>query len=75
MFTRPLRLYKHKNNTDVAFEILKKFYIKEGDRYSLKIRWWNISRDGKHDPFCMNLVERIKMPADWLHKECERIEL
>jgi len=65
---RSVRLYIHPNNNDVAFEILKKYYIKEGKRYSLKVRWWRVSRERKKIIQCMNIIERLKLPASKLRE-------
>lgn len=35
-------LFKHINNTDVAAEFLKNYYIPEKKTYKIKISWWNI---------------------------------
>ncbi len=38
-----MQLYKHKNNLDVAVEVLS-FYQPEGKSYArIRVRWWNIS--------------------------------
>lgn len=68
-------LYKHKNNTDVAFEIVKKFYVKEKDLYKLKVSWWNIV----HKPWPMQVFQKLKIPAkalreDWLLFKGDRYE-
>lgn len=63
-------LYKHIRNTDVAFEILSKFYIKEKDTLSLKVRWWNVTgRQYNRSPQCMGIVERIEIPREKFRKE------
>jgi len=57
-------LYKHNNNTDVAVDVLKQFYIKEKDAYSMKVMWWNI---GPHEPYCMHITQRLRIPREvWL---------
>lgn len=55
-------LYKHKDNRDVAIEVLKSFYIEEKDTYSLKVTWWNIGKT--HKPYCTNYTERFKISRD-----------
>jgi len=56
------RLYKHVNNTDVAIEVIKSFYVKEKSIWKLKVRWYNIV----HRPTSMGIVETIKIPrAKW----------
>ena len=65
-------LYKHKNNKDVAVEILRFIKIPGKDYARIKVRWWNI---GPHEPFSMmidqwltdatikgNKKERMKYP-------------
>ena len=63
---RPYQIYKHKNNTDVAINIVKSFYVKEKQRYNLKVRWINI---GSHPWQDMNIVQRINIQnkdlLDW----------
>jgi hypothetical protein len=53
-------LRKHVNNTDVAIEILKSFYVREKGLYKLKVRWWNIGRC--HPPWSLGIVEKIEIP-------------
>ncbi len=64
-------LFKHKNNTDVAIEILKQFFVKEKKVYKLKVRWWNIGEC--HAPWCMHIDQRITVSLDdwknWEHYE------
>jgi hypothetical protein len=55
-------LYKHKNNEDVAVEVLKKFYIPQKRQWKLTIRWWNIGR--VHPPWCMGIEEKITLDQD-----------
>lgn len=40
MFQR-FRYYKHERNTDVCIYVLHRFYIKETDEYSVRLRWFN----------------------------------
>jgi hypothetical protein len=54
-------LHKHRNNTDVAIEILRGFYVAETRVWKLTVRWWNI---GPHKPFCMGIEERLDIPAE-----------
>lgn len=57
--------YKHIAFKDVAVEVLKKYYIKEKDMYSIKIRWWNVCPS--HRPRNMGFVQRIKVDRKtWL---------
>ena len=62
--TRSSCLRKHKNNTDVAFEVLTVFYVKEKRVYKLKVRWWNIGQS--HPPWCMSITQKITLtPEQW----------
>jgi len=54
------RLYKHVNNTDVALEVIKSFYVKEKSLWKLKVRWYNIV----HRPTSLGIVEKIQIPRD-----------
>lgn len=54
-----MNLYKHKNNLDVAVEVLKMFYIKEKDCYSIKVEWWNVGKT--HTPWSMLIKQRFKI--------------
>ena len=72
-----MKLYKHKNNKDIAAQVLKITRIPGKDYARIKARWWNI---GPHRPFDMkieqmltdatkvgNKKERTKYPlAKWL---------
>lgn len=40
---RAYRYYKHKDNTTVAIEVLKSFYVKERSRWNVKVAWWKWS--------------------------------
>ena len=61
-------LYRHANNTTVAFEIIKRFYVTETGVWKLKVAWWNIG--SRHDPWPMLLTQKIQIPearvAEWL---------
>ena len=57
-------LFKHVNNTDVAFEIIKSFFVPEKSLYKLKVRWYNIGIC--HAPFDMGITQRIEIrQQDW----------
>ncbi len=56
-----MSLRKHVNNTDVAIEILKRFYVREKDLWKLKVRWWNVGKS--HEPWCMNLEQKITVKS------------
>lgn len=65
-------LYKHRNNTDVAFQIVKSFYVPEKRLYKFTVRWWNIVKS--HPPYDMGCQEKLEIPAnvwraDWLPYE------
>jgi hypothetical protein len=66
-------LYKHKNNTDVAFEIVKRFYVKEKDLYKIKVCWWNVVPS--HKPYCMNIFQTIKIPRTVYYSDWEMMEV
>lgn len=57
-----MRLIKHINNTDVAVEVLKSFYVKEKRLMKIKVQWWNIGRH--HAPWPMNITQRLSIPVD-----------
>jgi len=66
-----MRLYKHINNTDIAFEIIKKFYVVEKELWKFKVMWWNIVGDrvpGRTKE-CMRIEQRISIPKDIWQKE------
>jgi len=63
-------LWKHKNNTDVAIEIRKYFFIRSKALYELKVCWWNIGK--YHNPYSMNIEQDIEITLiswldDWDH--------
>lgn len=70
-------LRKHKNNTDVAMEIIASFYVKEKDEYSLKVVWWNIVGDRipNRKAYCMNLTQRIRIPRETYKRDWEYYEV
>lgn len=55
-------LYKHKDNEDVAFEVLKKFYVKEKQQWKMTVRWWNIGK--VHAPWCMGINQKITLSLE-----------
>lgn len=67
----PNYLYKHVNNTDVAFEVIKKFYIRETQTYKLRVGWWNVVPS--HPPYPMRVFQAIEIPRskahDWVQGE------
>jgi len=50
-------LLKHENNSTVAVEILKSFYVKEKQAYKWKVRWYGIS--SKYPPRDLKIEQRI----------------
>ena len=62
-------LYKHINNKDIAFEIIKRFYIREKDVYSIKMRWYRVR--GDRMLWCMGIVERHRIARDIFRRDWE----
>ena len=59
-----VQLYKHVNNTEVAFEILKQYYVKKKQLYKLHVVWWNVGCC--HEPWCMQIKQKLEIKkADW----------
>lgn len=52
--------YRFKSNRDVAFEVVKAFYVKEKRLWNVKVNWWNIG--SCHDPYPMLVTQRINIP-------------
>ena len=48
-----LNLYKHKNNTDVAVEVVRMIKIPGKNYARIKVRWWNIGKC--HAPWNLGL--------------------
>jgi hypothetical protein len=58
-------LRKHQNNTDVAIEILKCFFVREKREFALKVRWWNIACK-RLPPYDMKIDQKIRISLeDW----------
>lgn len=59
-------LYKHANNTDVAFHVVRQSLMDE-DVWELTVYWWNIGQC--HKPWCMDVRQTIKVKesdrANW----------
>lgn len=68
---RPRRLYRFKVNRDVAFEVIKAFYVPEKTLWKLKISWWNIGNC--HDPWRMGVDQNIEILAWSLKDRLEEI--
>lgn len=50
-----MRLYKHKNNTSVAAEVIKMVKI-DGKPYArIKVRWWKITHN--KPMYCIGIVQ------------------
>ena len=64
-------LYRHVNNSTVAFEIDKQNYIPEQKAWSLRVCWWNVG--ACHTPYPLGISQWIKLPdsvhADWIRME------
>jgi len=67
-----MKLYKHINNTDVAIDIIKKFYVKEKALWKFKVMWWNVGEC--HDPWPMNITQQIEIPKEVWEKEWKLYE-
>ena len=65
-----MKLWKHVNNKDVAFQVLKSFYVKEKRIYKMKVEWWNI---GPHEAWPMGITQRIQIPVDIWIKDWQEI--
>lgn len=51
-----MNLYRHKNNTDIAAQVLSLF-VPPGKAYArIEVMWWNI---GPHEPFCLNFSTKL----------------
>lgn len=55
-------LWRHKDNKTVAFEVLKRFFIKEKKTWSLKVAWYVISP--LREPCPMIISQRIRIPME-----------
>lgn len=53
-------LYRHKNNYDVAFEVLNA-HLKD-DTWKLEVSWWNIG--SSHAPWPMGIKDNIKIGVE-----------
>jgi len=62
-------LYKHKNNEDVAAQVLRKTYLIEDDVYELTIMWWNIVKS--HEPYNMDIKQTFKIKRDVWERDWE----
>lgn len=50
--------YKHKNNTDVAVEVLSFFQPTGKDYARIKVRWWRIGLENEIK-WCMNITQTL----------------
>lgn len=63
-----MMLYKHRNCTDVAVEVLKKYYIPEKDAYALKVLWVRVSTPRNKVLWSLGITQRLKISRqEWLH--------
>ena len=62
--------YRHPNNTTICMEVLKSFYIKEKDAYSMRIMWWKWSPK-RGVVYTLGIAERVK----WSRDKCKEWEL
>lgn len=53
-------LYKHDNNTDVAFEIIHMTHFENMQIWELEVEWWNIGNC--HKPWDMGVSQKITIP-------------
>jgi hypothetical protein len=68
-------LFRHKDSIELAFEVVKQFFVKESQTYSLKVRWYAVG--SRHSPRDLRIVERIKLPRaafkDWVPMRYGRV--
>lgn len=57
---KPDVLYRHKNNYDVAFEVLNADL--KDDTWKLKVSWWNIG--SCHAPWPIGVKDSIKISTE-----------
>ncbi len=55
-------LYRHRENRDVAIEVLKTFYVEHHKTWKLKVQWWNIG--ACHEPWPMGIEQKIEVTDD-----------
>lgn len=67
----PWKLYRHRQNQDIAFRVVTRFYIRQKDMWSLKVEWWNIG--ACHAPHPMTITQRLTLHSDarkdWVEME------
>jgi hypothetical protein len=55
--------YKHTDNKTVAVQVLSSFYVKEKDRWSVRVMWWNWSpKFGLR--FSMGITQRFNVTRE-----------
>jgi hypothetical protein len=69
-YLNPIYLYRHRENSTIAYQILKQFYVKEKDIHKLKVMVWNIGNC--HTPWCMSIVDKFELTTAKL-KEFEKM--
>jgi len=52
-------LWRHTNNRDVAFEVLKSYLVREKNLWKLKVTWWNIGVC--HKPWPMRVGQTLEL--------------
>ena len=67
-----MHLFKHDKNTDVAMQVMKRFYISEDDTYKIKIRWWNIVNPA--NVFYTGVQETIRIDRKKFLKEWNKYD-
>lgn len=70
------KLYRHRNTTDVAIQVLDRKQEENGD-WKLRVMWYNIG--WCHAPWCMGLTQDVTVHNDripeWMEYKYERIEV
>lgn len=56
-------LYKHPEMKDIAFQVIKKFYIKEKDIYEVKVLYYlRLPESKKYE--CTNILDKLRLPKE-----------
>ena len=56
-------VYKHKNNRSVAMQITTSYYVKERDRWSLRVMWYKYSPTRGLE-YSMNISQRLTITRE-----------
>ncbi len=59
-------IYKHEDGTDIAFEILKKYKVRNKGIWKLRVGWWNIGRS--HEPFRIYVESKLVLTEEQFRK-------